>query len=48
MKNNNKTSLFVSLMLFSCFALVTPVRASEVNEVKATVQAMQKSMEQMI
>jgi hypothetical protein len=35
-------------MLFACFALVTPVRAPEVDELKATVQAMQKSMEQMI
>jgi len=37
MKNNNKTSVFASLMLFICFALVTPVRAYEVDELKATV-----------
>ena len=48
MRNNNKTLVFVSLMLFACYASVTSVRASEVGELKATVQAMQKSIEQMI
>ena len=48
MKNNNKALAFVSLMLFACYASVTSVRASEVGELKATVQAMQKSIEQMI
>src|SRR6516165_12216381 len=48
MRNDNKILVFVSLMLFACYASVTSVRASEVGELKATVQAMQKSIEQMI
>jgi hypothetical protein len=44
MTKNNKRSL---LTLFVFFAVLAPTRASEVDELKATVQAMQKSMEQM-
>jgi hypothetical protein len=44
MTKNNKTSL---LTLFVFLALLAPTRASEVDELRATVQAMQKSMEQM-
>jgi DcaP outer membrane protein len=44
MTENNKTSL---LMLFVFFAVLAPARASELDELKATVQAMQNSMAQM-
>ena len=44
MTKNNKTSL---LTLFLFFAVLASARASELDELKATVQAMQKSMEQM-
>ena len=42
-----KTAQILSLTLLGCFASVASVRASEVDELKATVQAMQKSMAQM-
>src|ERR1700758_2079666 len=44
---NNDRSIIFSLTLFLLIILVVPARASEVDELKATVQAMQKSMEQM-
>jgi hypothetical protein len=44
MTKNSKASL---LTLFVFLALLAPTRASEVDELKATMQAMQKSMEQM-
>jgi hypothetical protein len=44
MTKNNKTSL---LTLFVFLAVLATARASEIDELKATVQAMQKSMEQM-
>jgi len=47
MTNRNKRSVILSLTLFVSFALVAPARASELDELKATVQSMQKSMEQM-
>jgi DcaP outer membrane protein len=47
MSKNNKRSVVLSLTLFFSVALVAPVRASEIDELKATVQSMQKSMEQM-
>jgi len=45
-RNNNRTVIVSLALLVSC-ATVAPVGASEVDELKATVQAMQKSMEQM-
>ena len=47
MIKNNKRSVAVALAVFVSFALVAPSRASEVEELKATVEAMQKNMEQM-
>ena len=44
MTKNSKTLLFALLALFSVFA---PSRASGLDELKATIQSMQKSMEQM-
>jgi len=44
---NNRKSVALTLAVFVSFAVVTPARASEVDELKATVQAMQNSMEQM-
>jgi cell division protein FtsB len=47
MTNSNKKSVILSLTLFVSFALITPGRASELDELRATVQSMQKNMEQM-
>ncbi|HEY4256960.1 MAG TPA: DcaP family trimeric outer membrane transporter [Candidatus Udaeobacter sp.] len=47
MATNNKRPVILSLMLFVSFASMAPARASELDELKATVQSMQKSMEQM-
>jgi hypothetical protein len=47
MTRNNNRSVIFSLTLFLLIILVVPARASEVDELKATMQAMQKSMEQM-
>src|SRR5690242_17746941 len=44
---SNKRSIHLVFILFASFAASTKARASEVDELKATVQAMQKSMEQM-
>ena len=44
MTKNSKTLLFALLAVFSVSA---PTRASELDELKATIQSMQKSMEQM-
>jgi hypothetical protein len=44
---NNKKSVAVTLAVFVFFLAVTPARASEMDELKATVQAMQKNMEEM-
>jgi cell division protein FtsB len=43
----NKKSLGLMLSVFISFAVVAPTRASEIDELKATIQSMQKSMEQM-
>jgi hypothetical protein len=42
----NQKSVALTLAVFVSF-LVTPARASEIDELKATIQSMQKSMEQM-
>src|ERR1700751_2253390 len=47
MTRNNNRSVIFSLTLFLLIILVVPARASEVDELKATIQSMQKSMEQM-
>ena len=47
MTTKYKISIIVSLALLATFGTNAPARASEVDELKATVQAMQKSMEQM-
>jgi hypothetical protein len=47
MTRRNQGSVILSLTLFLSIAWVSPVRASELDDLKATVQAMQKSMEQM-
>jgi cell division protein FtsB len=44
---NNKKSLALTLAMFVSLAAVAPARASEIDELKATIQSMQKSMEQM-
>ena len=44
---NNKNSVVLTLAVFVSFLVVTPTRASEMDELKATVQAMQKNMEEM-
>ena len=44
---NNKKSVALTLAVFVFFFVVTPARASEMDELKATVQAMQKNMEEM-
>jgi DcaP outer membrane protein len=44
---NRSKSLTVTLVVFVSFLLVAPARASEIDELKATIQSMQKSMEQM-
>src|SRR5262252_5400825 len=46
MINNNK-SVALTLAVFVSCAVLTPARASEIDELKATIQSMQKSMEQM-
>ena len=43
----NKKSVAITLTVFVSFVAVTPARASELDELKATIQSMQKSMEQM-
>jgi hypothetical protein len=43
----NKTPVIVTLMLLVGLGLVVPTHASEMDELKATVQAMQKSMAEM-
>ena len=47
MTTTYRIGLIVGLALFAAFGTSGPARASEVDELKATVQAMQKSMEQM-
>jgi hypothetical protein len=47
MTKSNKKSVILSLTLFVSFALIAPGRASELDELRATVQSMQKNMEQM-
>src|SRR6516164_8976915 len=47
MTTKYRIGLVVGLALFAAFGTSAPTRASEVDELKATVQAMQKSMEQM-
>jgi len=47
MTKNNKTSVILSLILIVSFALVAPARASEIDELKANMASMQKTMEQM-
>jgi cell division protein FtsB len=47
MTKRNKRSVILSLTLCASLALTAPARATEVDELRATVQAMQKSMEQM-
>src|SRR5258705_13021279 len=42
-----RTSLVVILALLSAVTITAPVRAAELDELKATIQSMQKSMEQM-
>src|SRR5438067_1682220 len=42
-----RTSLTVSLALLAAIGLTTPAHASELDDLRATVQSMQKSMEQM-
>jgi hypothetical protein len=44
---NNKKSVALTLAIFVSFAVATQARASELDELKATIQSMQKSMEQM-
>jgi DcaP outer membrane protein len=44
---NIRKSVALTLAVLVSFAVGTPARASEVDELKSTVQAMQKSMEQM-
>jgi hypothetical protein len=44
---NNKKSVALTLAVVVSFLVVTPARASEIDELKATIQSMQKSMEQM-
>ena len=39
--------LIVGLALFAAFGTSAPARAAELDELKATIQSMQKSMEQM-
>ena len=43
----NKGFVIAGLALLVCSAFVAPLRASELDELKATVQAMQKNMEEM-
>jgi len=47
MTTKYRIGLVVGLAFFAAFGTSAPARASEVDELKATVQAMQKSMEQM-
>ena len=42
-----RTSLVVILALLSAVTITAPARAAELDELKATIQSMQKSMEQM-
>src|SRR5262245_18677912 len=44
---NNQKSVAFTLVVFVSLLVVTPARASEIDELKATIQSMQKSMEQM-
>src|SRR5690242_19369354 len=43
----NKKSIVLTLAVVVSFAVVTSTRASEIDELKATIQSMQKNMEQM-
>ena len=43
----NKKSAALTLAVFVSFLVAAPARASEIDELKATIQSMQKSMEQM-
>ena len=47
MTTKYRIGLIVGLAVLAAFGTSAPARASEVDELKATVQAMQKSMEQM-
>src|ERR1044072_8049710 len=44
---NSSKSVALNLAVFVSFLVVMPARASEIDELKATIQSMQKSMEQM-
>src|ERR1041385_2756934 len=43
----NERSVILSITLLVFFVCALPARASELDELKATIQSMQKSMEQM-
>src|SRR4029434_3996430 len=47
MAKKKQRSLGLSLTVIVWLALMAPARASEIDELKATIQTMQKSMEQM-
>jgi hypothetical protein len=47
MTKNNNRPVILTLTLFVSFVLVAPSRASELDDLKATVQSMQQTMEQM-
>jgi hypothetical protein len=47
MTKKYETSLIVSFALFAAVGITAPARGSELDELRASVQAMQKSMEQM-
>jgi DcaP outer membrane protein len=47
MTKRYRTSLIVSLALLAAVGLTAPARGSELDELRASVQSMQKSMEQM-
>src|ERR1051326_6011652 len=44
---NSSKSVALNLAVFVSFLVAIPARASEIDELKATIQSMQKSMEQM-
>jgi hypothetical protein len=45
MTKNSKRSVVLSIAVLILFVLVAPARVSELDELKATIQSMQKSME---
>src|SRR6516165_7465468 len=46
-ENNYQKSVALTLAVFVSFLVVTQAHASEIDELKATIQSMLKSMEQM-